>query len=75
MMKILLLNLLDTTNYDGVCYLTAALMVAKKEKWRRRALWNRVRDFCALTQIQITSPIISLVIGNEERALLASRFV
>ncbi|XP_058085776.1 8-amino-7-oxononanoate synthase-like isoform X2 [Magnolia sinica] len=51
----------------------AALMVAKKEEWRRQAIWNRVLDFSDLTQIHITSPIISLIIGNEETALLASR--
>ncbi|OVA04155.1 Aminotransferase [Macleaya cordata] len=53
--------------------LAAAVVVAKKEKWRRRAIWRRVQDFRALTQIHITSPIISLVVGSEERALRASR--
>ncbi|KAK9291326.1 hypothetical protein L1049_019271 [Liquidambar formosana] len=51
----------------------AAVIVAKKEKWRRSAIWNRVRDFRALTGIPITSPIISLIVGSEEKALQASR--
>ena len=62
--------LLLTNNYD----LAAAVIVAKKEKWRRVAIWNRVRDFRALTGIPIGSPIISLIVGSEERALQASRF-
>ncbi|XP_028117223.1 LOW QUALITY PROTEIN: 8-amino-7-oxononanoate synthase-like [Camellia sinensis] len=53
----------------------AAVIVAKKETWRRRAIWNRVQDFQALTGIPITSPIISLVVGSEEKALQASRYL
>ncbi|KAL2553021.1 biotin F [Forsythia ovata] len=51
----------------------AAVSVAKQERWRRIAIWNRVRDFQALTGIPVTSPIISLVVGSEEKALEASR--
>ncbi|CAI9774077.1 unnamed protein product [Fraxinus pennsylvanica] len=51
----------------------AAVSVAKEERWRRRAIWNRVRDFQALTGIPVTSPIISLVVGSEEKAIQASR--
>ncbi|KAJ4721915.1 8-amino-7-oxononanoate synthase [Melia azedarach] len=51
----------------------AAVIVAKKETWRRRAIWNRVQDFRALTGVPITSPIISLIVGSEEKALQASR--
>ncbi|XP_012080103.1 8-amino-7-oxononanoate synthase [Jatropha curcas] len=51
----------------------AAVIVAKKEVWRRKAIWKRVREFQALTGIPITSPIISLVVGSEEKALRASR--
>ncbi|CAL9028579.1 unnamed protein product [Prunus brigantina] len=51
----------------------AALIVARKETWRRRAIWNRVEDFHALTGIPIKSPIISLVVGSEEKALQASQ--
>lgn len=53
----------------------AAVFVAKKENWRRVAVWNRVRDFHALTGIPITSPIISLIVGSEEKALQASRLL
>ena len=52
----------------------AAVTVARKEKWRRIAIWSRVHDFYSLTQLNITSPIISLIIGTEEAALSASRF-
>ncbi|KAK1366466.1 8-amino-7-oxononanoate synthase-like [Heracleum sosnowskyi] len=52
---------------------SAAVFVERREKWRRTALWNRVRDFHALTGIPITSPIISLIVGSEEKALKASR--
>ncbi|PSR93316.1 8-amino-7-oxononanoate synthase [Actinidia chinensis var. chinensis] len=46
-------------------------IVAKKETWRRRAIWNLVQGFHALTGIPVTSPIISLVVGSEEKALQA----
>lgn len=55
--------------------MAAAVFVARKENWRRTALWNRVRDFHALTGIPITSPIISLIVGSEEKALRASRLL
>lgn len=51
----------------------AALIVGRKEKWRRREIWNRVREFNSLTNLGITSHIISVVVGSEEMALLASR--
>ncbi|XP_015877955.2 8-amino-7-oxononanoate synthase isoform X1 [Ziziphus jujuba] len=51
----------------------AAVIVARKETWRRREIWDRVRDFRALTGIPISSPIISLIIGSEDKALEASR--
>ncbi|XP_059666923.1 8-amino-7-oxononanoate synthase isoform X1 [Cornus florida] len=51
----------------------AAIIVAKRETWRRSAIRNRLRDFQALTGIPITSPIISLIVGSEEKALQASR--
>ncbi|XWS36976.1 hypothetical protein CRYUN_Cryun19dG0003600 [Craigia yunnanensis] len=51
----------------------AAVIVAKREMWCRRALWNRVQDFRALTGIPISSPIISLIVGSEDKALKASR--
>ncbi|XP_050252963.1 8-amino-7-oxononanoate synthase-like [Quercus robur] len=51
----------------------AAVTVAKKETWRRREIWKRVQDFRVLTGIPISSPIISLIVGSEEKALLASQ--
>ncbi|KAG9150264.1 hypothetical protein Leryth_009834 [Lithospermum erythrorhizon] len=51
----------------------AAITVSKREMWRRKAIWKRVQDFHALTGITVTSPIISLIVGNEEKALQASR--
>ncbi|CAA7394989.1 unnamed protein product [Spirodela intermedia] len=54
----------------GCC---AAVMVAKKESWRREAVWRRVQEFSAMTGHQVSSPIISLVVGTEEAALRASK--
>ncbi|KAG5049129.1 hypothetical protein JHK85_010232 [Glycine max] len=51
----------------------AAVKVAKHETWRREAIWNRVKDFHLLTGIPVTSPIISLIVGTEDKALQASR--
>ncbi|XP_065848406.1 8-amino-7-oxononanoate synthase-like [Euphorbia lathyris] len=53
----------------------AAVIVARKEVWRRRAVWKRVQEFQALTGIPITSHIVSLIIGSEEKALEASRYL
>ncbi|KAJ8437645.1 hypothetical protein Cgig2_018435 [Carnegiea gigantea] len=51
----------------------AAAFVAEKESWRRKAIWKRVQDFRSLTGIPIPSHIVSVIVGNEEKALLASR--
>ncbi|KAK9148404.1 hypothetical protein Scep_007161 [Stephania cephalantha] len=53
----------------------AAIIVAKKERWRRKAVWSRVHDFHALTQFPISSPIISILVGSEDKALCASRYL
>ncbi|XP_024542140.1 8-amino-7-oxononanoate synthase isoform X1 [Selaginella moellendorffii] len=53
----------------------AALVVASEEKWRRQALWSRVKQFAHLTGLDIQSPIVSVVIGSEKDALLASKDV
>ncbi|XP_060958445.1 8-amino-7-oxononanoate synthase isoform X1 [Cannabis sativa] len=53
----------------------AGVIVARKETWRRKAIWERVQDFRNLTGIPIMSHIISLIIGSEEKALEASQFV
>ncbi|XP_078433587.1 8-amino-7-oxononanoate synthase-like [Wolffia australiana] len=50
-----------------------AAMVARKEGWRRQAVWNRVHEFVALTNHPATSPIVSLVVGDENAAILASK--
>ena len=53
----------------------AAVTVARKEMWRRRAIWERVQDFRDLTGIPITSHIISLVMNSQEKALEASQYI
>ncbi|XP_010536547.1 PREDICTED: 8-amino-7-oxononanoate synthase [Tarenaya hassleriana] len=53
----------------------AAIVVARKEKWRRRAGWDRVKEFKALSGVHISSPIISLIVGDENKALQASRYL
>ncbi|KAL6905323.1 hypothetical protein ACP4OV_002924 [Aristida adscensionis] len=51
----------------------AALYVSKKERWRRSVVWRHVQYFAYLTELDITSPIISIVVGSEEAALRAGR--
>uniref|UniRef100_A0A1D1Z7X0 serine C-palmitoyltransferase n=1 Tax=Anthurium amnicola TaxID=1678845 RepID=A0A1D1Z7X0_9ARAE len=51
----------------------AAVTVAKKEAWRRQAVWSKVQEFATLTKFPATSPIISLVVGTEQAALNASK--
>ncbi|CAH2074149.1 unnamed protein product [Thlaspi arvense] len=53
----------------------AAVVVARKERWRRKAIWERVKEFKALSGVQISSPIISLIVGNQEKALQGSRYL
>lgn len=55
------------------CGNAAAVMVAKKESWRREAVWRRVQEFSAMTGIRASSPIVSLVVGTEAAALHASK--
>uniref|UniRef100_A0A1D1ZLN7 serine C-palmitoyltransferase n=1 Tax=Anthurium amnicola TaxID=1678845 RepID=A0A1D1ZLN7_9ARAE len=55
------------------CYV--AITVAKKESWRREAVWGKVQEFSALTKFPATTPIVSLVVGNEQDALQASKHV
>ena len=54
-------------------FLAAALPVAHEEKWRQKAVWQRVKEFSIATGLQFLSPIIPLVIGDEEKALQASK--
>ncbi|RLN18438.1 8-amino-7-oxononanoate synthase [Panicum miliaceum] len=51
----------------------AALYVSRKERWRRSVIWRHVQYFASLTRVDITSPIISIVVGSEEAALRAGR--
>ncbi|XP_057851239.1 8-amino-7-oxononanoate synthase isoform X2 [Cryptomeria japonica] len=51
----------------------ASLRVAREEKWRQRAVWQRVKEFSVATGLDVSSPIIPLVIGDEEKALQASK--
>ncbi|CAL4923819.1 unnamed protein product [Urochloa decumbens] len=51
----------------------AALYVSRKETWRRSVVWRHVQYFASLTKVDITSPIISIVVGTEEAALRAGR--
>ena len=52
----------------------AALQVARKERWRREALWQNVRQLSQELGIEFRSPICPIVIGGAEEALAASRF-
>ncbi|KAL3645179.1 hypothetical protein CASFOL_010359 [Castilleja foliolosa] len=51
----------------------AAVVVAKNERWRRRAIRTLVQEFHSLTGIHVQSHIISIVVGSEDKALQASR--
>lgn len=51
----------------------AAVEMAKKEAWRRQNIWERVKDFRALTGIPVESHIVPIVLGTEEKAVQASR--
>ncbi|KAL3647514.1 hypothetical protein CASFOL_008482 [Castilleja foliolosa] len=51
----------------------AAVVVAKNESWRRRAIRALVQEFHSLTGIHVQSHIISIVVGREDKALQASR--
>ncbi|KAF8689350.1 hypothetical protein HU200_041889 [Digitaria exilis] len=51
----------------------AALYVSRKERWRRLVVWRHVQYFATLTKVDITSPIISIVVGSEAAALRAGR--
>ena len=53
---------------------SAAIYVSKKEIWRRSTIWEHVRYFASLTKLEITSPIIVIVVGSEEAAVSAHRF-
>uniref|UniRef100_A0A0D9V5D0 serine C-palmitoyltransferase n=1 Tax=Leersia perrieri TaxID=77586 RepID=A0A0D9V5D0_9ORYZ len=62
---------IGTLSKDADCH--AALHVSRKERWRRSVIWGHVQFFASLTKLDITSPIISIVVGSEEAALRAGR--
>ncbi|OMO94878.1 Aminotransferase, class I/classII [Corchorus capsularis] len=64
-----------TTPVPFVAALNASVYIARKETWRRRAIQDRMRDFHDLTGIPITSHIISIFVGTEEKAVEASRYM
>lgn len=49
--------------------------MAKKEKWRRKAILDNMREFTALSGVRLTSPIVSLVVGTEEKAIRAGKYM
>ncbi|RLN42433.1 hypothetical protein C2845_PM01G46330 [Panicum miliaceum] len=56
-----------------VASVNAAIYISKKEIWRRSIIWEHVRYFASLTKLDITSPIIVIVVGSEEAAVSAHR--
>ncbi|KAI5061102.1 hypothetical protein GOP47_0023607 [Adiantum capillus-veneris] len=51
----------------------AAILVAQEEKWRQRAVWDRVSQLAKATGLHFSSPIAPIIFYTEERALAASR--
>ncbi|TVU41482.1 hypothetical protein EJB05_15004, partial [Eragrostis curvula] len=39
-----------------------AISISKQERWRRSVIWGHVRYFASLTKLNVTSPIISIVL-------------
>ncbi|CAL4932816.1 unnamed protein product [Urochloa decumbens] len=54
-----------------VASVNAAIYVSKEERWRRSVIWEHVQYFASLTKLNITSPIIVIVVGSEEAAVNA----
>ncbi|TVU41457.1 hypothetical protein EJB05_14976 [Eragrostis curvula] len=50
-----------------------AISISKQERWRRSVIWEHVRYFASLTKLNVTSPIISIVVGSQEAASTKSR--
>lgn len=51
----------------------AAIVVAKKERWRQYNVWSLVRQFSEATGLIFTSPIAPILFGDADAALEASR--
>jgi hypothetical protein len=52
----------------------AAILVAREEKWRQRAVWERVQQLSQATGLHFTSPIAPIILGSADDTLKASRF-
>lgn len=63
------------TSSSDVVWCAAAIMVAKKERWRQRNVWALVRQFSEATGLLFTSPIAPIVFGDADAALEASRYM
>lgn len=51
----------------------AAMYVSKEERWRRSVIWGHVQYFASLTKLNVTSPVIVVLVGSEEAAVKAHR--
>lgn len=51
----------------------ASLMVANEEKWRRKEIWKRVKEFNNATGMNFQSQIIPWIIGDIETSVKASK--
>jgi len=51
----------------------AGIRIARRDPGLRRRLWDRVAQFGALVDAEPSSPIVPIVLGDERRALEASR--
>jgi len=51
----------------------AAIRIARRDPGIRRRLWERVAQFGALVGAEPSSPIVPVILGDEKRALAASR--
>jgi 7-keto-8-aminopelargonate synthetase-like enzyme len=54
--------------------LAAAILVAREEKWRQHAVWERVQQLSQATGLHFTSPIAPIILGSADDTLKASRF-
>lgn len=63
------------TAFSDLAWCAAAIMVAKKEKWRQHNVWALVRQFSEATGLIFTSPIAPILFGDADAALEASRYM
>ncbi|OMO98181.1 Aminotransferase, class I/classII [Corchorus olitorius] len=50
----------------------ASVVVSRKEPWRRMEIRKRMKEFQALTGIPVTSQIVSVIVGSNERTISTS---